>query len=157
VARLKSSLRTFYGRKHDFVASYGISVTHDHWYVPLVIKTIWFSFMTYYRIWNKNTVTRQIPLVGQDILTLPEHPWLTPVFSGVCVSQSKVFCVVFFYYCSSCCHFSFWRYIVCPSSMTVSDNNFIIFKLFFSLSDVKIMFLVTLWCPFKRQNIFFLE
>ena len=96
MVRLKSSLRTFYGCKHDFVASYGISVTHDHWYVPLVINTIWLLFMTYYRIWNKNTVTRQIPLVGQDILTLPEHPWLTPVFSGVCVSQSKVFCVVFF-------------------------------------------------------------
>jgi hypothetical protein len=129
VVRLKSSLRTFYGRKHDFVASYGISVTHDHWYVPLVINTIWFSFMTYYRIWNKNTVTRQIPLVGQDILTLPEHPWLTPVFSGVCVSQSKVFCVVFFIIVRPAVIFPFddilcvlllWRFLI----TTLLSSNF---------------------------------
>lgn len=121
VVRLNSSFRTFYGHKHDFVASYGISVTNDHWYVPFVVNTIWFSFMTYYRIWNKNTLTRQIPLVGQDIFTLPEHPWLTLVFSGVCVSQSKIFCVVFVWslfvllsffllaiYCVSFFYYGFW-------------------------------------------------
>ena len=37
-------------------------------------------------------VTRRVPLVDQELLTLPE---LTPVFSGVRIVQSLVFCVVF--------------------------------------------------------------
>jgi hypothetical protein len=36
--------------------------------------------------------TRRVPLVDQELLTLPE---LTPVFSGVRVVRSLVFCVVF--------------------------------------------------------------
>jgi hypothetical protein len=36
--------------------------------------------------------TRWVPLVDQELLTLPE---LTPVFSGVRVVRSLVFCVVF--------------------------------------------------------------
>jgi hypothetical protein len=35
--KLKSSLRKFCGRHHDLVDRYGISVTNDHGYVPLVV------------------------------------------------------------------------------------------------------------------------
>jgi hypothetical protein len=40
-------------------------------------------------------VTRQVLLVEQELLALPEHmrsPW---IFSGVRVAQSLVFCLVF--------------------------------------------------------------
>ena len=40
-------------------------------------------------------VTQRVPLVEQEILTLPEHPSSLPVFSGVHVAQFLVFCVVF--------------------------------------------------------------
>ena len=39
LVKLKSSLRTFYGRHHDLVDRYGICVTNDHGYVPLVVNT----------------------------------------------------------------------------------------------------------------------
>ena len=39
--------------------------------------------------------TPQVPLVYQELLTLPEHLCSPLVFSGVHVAQSLVFCVVF--------------------------------------------------------------
>jgi hypothetical protein len=42
VVMLKSSLRKFYGHPHDFVSGYGISVSHDHGYVPFVVIAIRF-------------------------------------------------------------------------------------------------------------------
>jgi hypothetical protein len=43
-------------------------------------------------------VTQQVPHVEQELPTLPEHLCSSPVFSGVRVARSLVFCVVF---CSS--------------------------------------------------------
>ena len=39
LVKLKSSLRTFYSRHHDLVDHYGIFVSNDHGYVPLVVNT----------------------------------------------------------------------------------------------------------------------
>jgi hypothetical protein len=44
---------------------------------------------------SRLTVTGRMPLVEQELLSLPEHACSFPVFSGVCVAQSLVFCVVF--------------------------------------------------------------
>ena len=41
------------------------------------------------------TVTGRMPLVEQELLSLPEHMCSSPDFIGVCVAQSLVFCVVF--------------------------------------------------------------
>jgi hypothetical protein len=38
---LKSSLQKFYGGHHDLVDCYGICVTNDNGYVPLVVNTSW--------------------------------------------------------------------------------------------------------------------
>ena len=73
LVKLKSSLRKFYGRHHDLVDCYGIYVTNDYGYVPLVANTsrsfphLWFitGFIT--------RLTRRVPLVEQELLTLPEH------------------------------------------------------------------------------------
>ena len=46
-----------------------------------------------------------MPLVEQELLTLPEHLSSPPVFSGVCVTQSLVLCVCFV---DRCLSFFFW-------------------------------------------------
>ena len=38
-------------------------------------------------------LTRRVPQVEQELLTLPEHLSSPPVFSGVCVTRSLVLCV----------------------------------------------------------------
>ena len=40
-------------------------------------------------------VTRRVPVEGQELLTLPEHLSSPLDFSGLCVAQSLVLCVVF--------------------------------------------------------------
>ena len=52
-----------------------------------------------------------MPLVEQELPTLPEHRSSTPVFSGVRVTRSLVLCV-----CLSFCTFSFDLCVVCSSS-----------------------------------------
>jgi hypothetical protein len=55
LVKLKSSLRKFYGRQHDLVDRYGISVTTD----PRICSTcrkqflVLSSFMTYHRVCSK--------------------------------------------------------------------------------------------------------
>jgi hypothetical protein len=55
--------------------------------------------------------------VEQELLTLPEHLSLTPVFSGVRVTRSLVLYVCFVDRCLSFCIFSFGHCAVCYSSI----------------------------------------
>jgi hypothetical protein len=48
-----------------------------------------------YRCKNNNSLTWWVPLMEQELLTLPEHLGSPPVFSGIRVVQCLVFCVVF--------------------------------------------------------------
>jgi len=65
-------------------------------------------------------LTRRVPLVEQELLTLPEHLSLPPVFSAVRVTRSLVFV-----------HSVLLQY-------TDSDCPFGIFKLFFQVSTLSI-------------------
>ena len=58
--------------------------------------------------WNIFRLTRQMPLVEQELLTPPEHLNLPPVFSGVHVTQSLILCECFVDRCFFFCPFSFW-------------------------------------------------
>ena len=49
-----------------------------------------------------------MPLVEQELLTLPEHMSSPSVFSGVLVTRPLVVCVCFVDCCLSFCIFSFW-------------------------------------------------
>jgi hypothetical protein len=125
LVKLKSSLRKFYSRHHDLVDRYGIScVTNDHRYVPLVNLPVLSSFMTYHRDITK--LTRRVPQVEQELLTLPEHLFLLPVCSGVRVTRSLVLCVCFMDRClslfilSSCCLSFDLRNLITP---LVSSNS----------------------------------
>ena len=62
---------------------------------------IWCLFMTYYRFVTR--LTRQVPLVEQELLILPENLSSTPVLSRVHVTRSLVLYVCFVYRC-----LSFW-------------------------------------------------
>jgi hypothetical protein len=128
--KLKSSLRKFYGRHHDLVDRYGISVTNDHGYVPLVINTS--RSFTHSRLITGfvTRLTRRVPLVEQELLTLPEHLSSPPIVSGVRVARTLVLYVCFVDRCLSVCTFSFGHCVVCSSLIYVSDCPFGIFKLF---------------------------
>ena len=57
-----------------------------------------------------------MPLVEQELLTLPEPLSSPPVFSGVRVTRSLVLCVCCVERCLSFCTFSFGHCVVCSSS-----------------------------------------
>jgi hypothetical protein len=72
-----------------------ICITNDHGYVPLDVSTSR-SFPRSCLITVFVTgVTRQVPLVVQELIILPEHLGSTLVFSGVRFARSLVFCVFF--------------------------------------------------------------
>ena len=65
--------------------------------------------MTYQRACNKMNTTDVTCETGTDQMSS------RPVFSGVCVARSLVFCVVFCRLMCVFCPFSFGRCIICPS------------------------------------------
>ena len=100
--------RKSHGRHHDLADRYEISVsqmTTDVFHFP-VLPHSWLiiGFVT--------RITRRVPLVGQELLTLLEHLSSPPVFSGVRVTRSLVLCICFVYRCLS---FFFWS-LYCLSS-----------------------------------------
>jgi len=70
------------------------------------------------------TVTRQVPLEGQELLPIPEHLCSPQGFSGLRVAQSLVFCIVF---CRSLfVLFFFWQsfhHVVCYTYFKISFFN----------------------------------
>ena len=62
-------------------------------------------------------MSRRVPLVEQELLTLQEHHEFTPVFIRVRVARSLVVCVCFVDRCFSFCTFSFGHCVVCSSSI----------------------------------------
>jgi len=116
---------------HDLVDRCGISFTNDHRYVPLVVNTSW-SFPHSRLITGFVTgLTRRVPPVGQELLTLPEHLNSPPVFSGVHVTRSLVLFVCFVIIMA----FSTFFLAIAVSVLLRykdSDCPFSIFKLFLS-------------------------
>ena len=62
-------------------------------------------------------LTRRVPLVEQELFTLPEHLSSAPVFSGVRVTRSLVLYVCFVDRCLSFCTFSFGHCVDYSSSI----------------------------------------
>ena len=136
LVKLKSSLRNFYGRHNDLVDRYGISVTNDHGYAPLVVNTSR-SFPHSRLITGFVTrLTRRVPLVEQELLTLPEHLSSPPVFCGVRVTLSLVLyvcfvdrCLSFFFFCPLCCPFYFDIQILITPLVSSSSSYLVIFTI----------------------------
>ena len=104
---------------------WNICVTNDHGYVPFAVNTSR-SFPHLRLITGFATrLTRLVPLVEQELLTLPEHLSSPPVFSGVRVTRSLVLYVCFVDRCLSfwplCCLFYFdMQFLIAP---LVSSNS----------------------------------
>ena len=110
--------------------------TNDHGYVSLVVSTS--RAFPHSRLTTRfvTRLTRWVPLVQQELLTLSEHLSSPPVLSGVGVRvvRSLVLCVCFVDRCLSFCTFSFGHCVVCSSSIYgFWLPPFGIFKLFFML------------------------
>ena len=74
VVKLKSSLRKFYGRHHDLVNHYWVSVSYmTSGYVPFAVITM----QSFPHLWHINRfvsrVTQPVPLLEQELLTFLEH------------------------------------------------------------------------------------
>ena len=95
---------------------WNICVTNDHGYFPLVLNTSR-SFPHSRLITGFVTrLTRRVPVVEEEMLTLPEHLSSPPVFSGVRFARSLLLYVCFVDRCLSFCTFSFGHCVVCSSS-----------------------------------------
>jgi hypothetical protein len=85
------------------------------WVTPKVrlveqeLLTLSYIFLTNIVNWNTRYITRQVPLVEQEPLILPEHMSSPPVFSGVRATRCLVLYVYFVDRCLSWCTFSFGR------------------------------------------------
>ena len=74
---------------------WNITVTNHPGYVQLVLSTSWSFPHSWFINGTVTRLTQQVPLVEQEIPTLPEHPSTPLVFSGVRVTRSLVLCVMF--------------------------------------------------------------
>ena len=94
-----------------------ICVTNDHGYVSLVVSTS--RAFPHSRLTTRfvTRLTRWVPLVQQELLTLSEHLSSPPVFSWVRVTRSCVLYVCFVDRCLSFCTFSFGHCVVYSSSI----------------------------------------
>jgi hypothetical protein len=71
LVKLKSSIRKFYGRHHDLVDRYGLSVSQMTRICSMCISP---SFPHSWLIIGFVTrLTQRVPLVEQELLTRPEH------------------------------------------------------------------------------------
>jgi hypothetical protein len=73
-------------------------------------------------------LTRRVPLLEQDLLTLPKHMSLPPVFTGVRVTRSLVLYVCFLDRCLSFCTLYLAIVLSVLLRYTDSDCPFGIFK-----------------------------
>jgi hypothetical protein len=90
---------------------WNICVTNVHGYVPFVVNASW----SFPHSWRITGFVRRVPLVDQELLTLPEHLSSPQAFSAVRVTRSLVLCVWFADRCLSFCPFSFGHCVVCSS------------------------------------------
>ena len=88
-----------------------------HGYAQLVVNTS--RYFPHSRLITRfvTRLTRRVPLVEQELLTLPKHLSSPPVFSGVRVTRSLVLYVCFVNRCLSFCTSSFGHCVVCSSSI----------------------------------------
>jgi len=67
---------------------WNICVTNDQGYVPLFLNTSLFFPHSWLITGFVTRLTRRVPLMEQELLTLPEHLRSPPVFRGVRVTRS---------------------------------------------------------------------
>jgi hypothetical protein len=130
-----------YGLHHDLIIRYGISVSQITMNIQLYISStcckllMVISSSSWLITGFVTRLTRRVSLVEQELLTLPEHWSLSPVFSGVRVARSfRVSCVVFcrslfvllsLFLCPLCCvsFFELWILITKGNQNPIRIHN----------------------------------
>ena len=99
-AKIRCSIRI---NSHLFCRGFMFYLCYFYFFIILVSNMISIIRWCSCRL----TVTRWVSHVEQEWLTLPEHLSSPPGFSGIRVTQSLVFYVIFVDRCLSFCSFSF--------------------------------------------------
>jgi len=73
-------------------------------------------------IWFVTRLTRRVPLVEQELPTLPEHLSSPPVFSEVRVTRILVLCICFVDRCLSFCRFVLFVLTIVLSVLPLFDH-----------------------------------
>jgi hypothetical protein len=108
---------------------------------------IWVKILTLHITGGVTRFTRWVPLVEQELLTLPEHLSSPPVFSGVRVTRSLILCVCFVDRCLSFSTFSFGHCFVCSS---------LIYRFWLPLWYFQALLVKNTWILiFKHMNLIF--
>ena len=98
------------------ISTYLLIVVADY----VLVWACWPNFI-FYLVGNANNYellcSTTMPLVEQELLTLPKHLHSPPVFSEIPVTRSLVLYVYFVDSCFSFCTFSIDHCVVCPSSI----------------------------------------
>jgi hypothetical protein len=114
-----------------------------HRYVPLAVNTFQSFPHSWYIIEFVTRVTRQVPLLDEELLTVLEHL----VLSGVCVTRSLVLCVMF-------CRYLFVLFlltIVLSVLLWFMDSNYP-FGIFWPLCCLSFLDLWILITPLVASN-----
>ena len=80
----------------------------------------------------ETTLTRRVPIVKEELFTLPEHPSSPAVFSGVCATRSSFMCMfcrslfvlLYFFFCPLCCLSFDVRILISSISSKSSSNDY---------------------------------
>jgi len=103
---------------------WNICVTNDHGYVSLVVDTSRSFPLSWLITGFVTRLTRRVPLMEQELLTLPENLSSLPVFRWVLVTRSSVLCVCFVDRCLSFCPFFLLSIVLSVLRLTDSDYLF---------------------------------
>ena len=98
---------------------WNICITNDHGCVPLNVYTSRSFLHSWLITWFLHRLTRRVPLVEQELLTLPEHLSTPPVFGWFRVTKYSFICVCFV----DCCLSSFFLAIVL-SVLRFTDSDY---------------------------------
>jgi hypothetical protein len=95
------------------------------WYVPLVVNTSRSFPQSRLTTGFVNKLTRRVPLVEQELLTLPEHLSSPPVFSGVRVTRSLAIVLsVLRRYTNSDCPFGIFKLFSHPMHVICKTDRY---------------------------------
>jgi hypothetical protein len=103
----------------------------DSLHIPDLIPNLWFitGFVTRLR--------RRVPLVEQELLTLPNHLSSPPgscysIFSFICMFCRSLFVLLSFFFWPLCCLFFFdLRILIAPLVSSNSSYSFFLYKSYF--------------------------
>jgi hypothetical protein len=151
---LKSSLHKLYGRHHNLVDHYEISISQITFYVDVYFL---YHCQYFYQTWLYIRVTRRVSYKKHELLTLREHlSWLPVFLWGPCCS-SFLFSVSCF--CFVClCSVSNVVCVLCPmlpvSLQFAPGFLFVMYVLYISPSMRLYVLSSVFWCPlrFRHEN-----